>query len=145
MSLNEEVIFKQVEELFHVMPPGSVPHGRVEFKACMPVDKDCQPMWLKITIQGVKHTAALLALRQKHVAHEPGDPDMSASQHGTIHISECRSKNTVLAHCLSTDCSEGDRKLWYVLCWACCAVCIAFALTAKGTHSPLSKSASSVL
>ena len=60
-------------------------------------------MWLDTAIQGVTHICALLAVRQNLVGHEPGDPDMSALQHSAIHMFECRSKNTVLAHGLSTD------------------------------------------
>ncbi len=66
-------------------------------------------MWLKTITQGVLHISALLALRQKLVAHEPGDPDMSASQHSIVLTFECRSKNTVLACGLSTDCSERQK------------------------------------
>ncbi len=41
ISLNKQVVCNQVKELFHVMPPGSMPC--VKIKTCMPVDKDCNP------------------------------------------------------------------------------------------------------
>ncbi len=59
------------------------------------------PMWHKITIQGVMRISSMLVVRQKLGAHEPGDPDMSASHHDTFCIFECRGKNAVLAHSLS--------------------------------------------